>query len=349
MLSFLRRQRVALLHVSFWGVYFSLYFYQSNQEHGWEQALRYALVPLVFNALLAYFNYFYLLPRWLRQKATGRYLLEFAAAFVLVVTLRVYAQRYFLGGFKHQAYVYSTAYTVYTILGTLFITAFITMLRFAVEWFALEAKTKAMENEQLTAELKFLKAQINPHFLFNTLNNLYYLAYTHSPNTTEVITKLSQMMRYMLDDSNQQQVLLSKEIEYMQNYISLEKLRLNHDIPIRLTVQGPADQLRIAPLILLTFLENAFKHGVSNNPAAWVQVHLRLTARECDYTVENSKPPLLLPATVGPAPAAAGSGLGLQNVRRRLALSYPQQYQLDIDDLPDRYRIHLHLRLAAAA
>ncbi|UYZ64027.1 sensor histidine kinase [Hymenobacter weizhouensis] len=344
MLAFIRRHRVALLHASFWGVYFSFYFYQSQQEYDWQQALRFALLPLVFNATLAYANYCYLLPRWLHQKNTGRYLLEFAAAFTLVVTLRVYAQRYFLftdNSAQQRAYLYSPAYTLYTAVGTLFIVSFVSMLRFATDWFALEARAKAMENERLLAELKFLKAQINPHFLFNTLNNLYYLAYTQSPNTTEVITKLSQMMRYMLDDSNHRQVLLSKEIEYMQNYISLEKLRLNHPIPIDLTVEGPVEDVRIVPLIFITFLENAFKHGVSNNnPAAWVQAVIRLAGPVCVFTVENSKTP------AGQTTPAAPAGLGLHNLRRRLELSYPRQHHLAIDDEPDRYRVQLTLRLS---
>ena len=126
-------------------------------------------------------------------------------------------------------------------------------------------------------KLSFLKEQINPHFLFNTLNNLYYLAYTKSDNTTEVIAKLSQMMRYMIYESNHPQVELSKEIEYMQNYVSLERLRLTNDVPIKFDVQGDLGGSRVSPLILITFLENAFKHGVaSNNKNAWVDLSLKI-------------------------------------------------------------------------
>jgi LytS/YehU family sensor histidine kinase len=188
------------------------------------------------------------------------------------------------------------------------------------------------------AELNFLKAQINPHFLFNTLNNLYYLAFTQSPNTTEVIAKLSQMMRYMIYDSNHSLVPLNKEIEYMQNYISLERLRLNNVIPIRFDVQGNPEEVRIAPLIFITFLENAFKHGVSNNkPDAWVNISVRLEGKDCIYQVENSK------ISLG---GDAKSGIGLQNVRRRLELTYPGKYQLAINDQSDRYSIQLNLILS---
>ena len=139
-------------------------------------------------------------------------------------------------------------------------TIFVGMLKFAKDWLTLEAKRKELENEKLTAELTFLKAQINPHFLFNTLNNLYYLAFTNSPNTTEVIAKLSQMMRYIIYDSNHEKVLLSREIDYIENYIGLEKLRFNNQIPINFRVEGYINQTKIVLIILITFLENAFKH-----------------------------------------------------------------------------------------
>jgi LytS/YehU family sensor histidine kinase len=213
------------------------------------------------------------------------------------------------------------------------------MLRFAKDWFEFEARKKTIENEKLTAELNFLKEQINPHFLFNTLNNLYYLAYSQSPKTPEVVAKLSQMMRYMIYDTNHPKVLLSKEIEYMQNYISLERLRLNNQIPIDFNIEGKYEDVWITPLVLITFLENAFKHGVSStNPKAWVKVNIRVEGSNCMYAVENSKHPT-------PGDHAGKSGIGLLNVQRRLELSYPGQYTLDVKDLPDRYAIQLTLKL----
>jgi two-component system, LytTR family, sensor histidine kinase AlgZ len=229
---------------------------------------------------------------------------------------------------------------VHIATSTFCIVVFVAMLRFAKDWFELQARNRAIENERLTAELNFLKAQINPHFLFNTLNNLYYLAFTQSPNTTEVIEKLSCMMRYMIYDSNHNRVLLQKEIDYMQNYISLERLRLNNQIPISFEVAGNPDCEFIAPLILSTFLENAFKHGVSNNnPQAWVKIYIRLQGKACTYTVENSKLP---PQAASPLEK---SGIGLLNVRRRLELSYPGQHELQVQEGADRYFVELKLNL----
>ena len=227
----------------------------------------------------------------MKRRNVWLYLVEFAIPFAIIMYLRIMLERYWIDGFSgEEEYLYRTRFIVQVITTNLFIVIFVAMLRFAVEWLEFERKKKEVENEKLTAELYFLKAQINPHFLFNTLNNLYYLAYSKSENTTEVIAKLSQMMRYMIYDSNHPKVLLSKEIEYMQNYISLERLRLNDQIPIKFEITGNTENVWISPLIFITFLENAFKHGVSNsNPKAWVNISIELRDKECIYTVENSK------------------------------------------------------------
>lgn len=336
--AFLRRHRVSLLHLSFWGAYCSFYFYQLNQEYGVRPAVLLVGEPLLGNVLLAYFNYGYLLPRWLARPYTGRYLLAFGGALALAVALKVWLARAYSPLAVPPTYVHSTGFLVATTLSTLFVVLFVAMLRFAVGWFELEAKTKALENAQLTTELQFLKAQINPHFLFNTLNNLYYLAYTQSPNTSEVVARLAQMMRYLLEESNQPTVPLMQEIEFMRSYLHLEELRLNHLIPLTFEVEGEPAGVAIAPLLLMTFLENAFKHGVRNNdPAAWVRVHLRVSPGTCEFVVANGRP------TAPPPPPVPGTGL--LNVRRRLALSYPGRHELRLDDGPTQYQAHLTLHL----
>jgi hypothetical protein len=327
-------------------VYLSFNLYQITvfqREKGFDWGLLFAsaTVQLVFTMLIAYLNYFYTWPRFLNSKNIWRYVAEFSIPFAALITARVHLHRYIIDGYTGQnEYFYSSFFIVQITAVTLFIVLFVGMLRFAVDWFEFEARKKEVENERLIAELNFLKAQINPHFLFNTLNNLYYLAYTKSENTTEVIAKLSQMMRYMIYDSNHPRVLLNKEIEYMQNYISLENLRLNNQIPIHFKIEGSTENISIAPLIFITFLENAFKHGVSNNdPKAWVNITIRLKGDTCVYTVENSK-------ALAMSASAEKSGIGLQNVHRRLDLSYPDQYKIKIEDKPESYFVELTLTLA---
>lgn len=341
MQSFIHRNRVVFLHLMFWCVYISFNLYQSIERgYDWERTLTITSIQLSFVLVIAYLNYFLFLQRLLRHKNIWRYLIEFVLPFSVLVMGRVYLWRYILADSPRIDYLNSTMYVVQVAATTLFIVIFVGMLRFAVDWFELEAKKKEIENEKLIAELNFLKAQINPHFLFNTLNNLYYLAYSKSENTTEVIAKLSQMMRYMIYDSNHPKVLLSKEIEYMQSYISLERMRLNNQIPIQFNIEGNVENVWITPLIFITFLENAFKHGVSNNnPDAWVTISIQLDGKECVYTVKNSKPTVK-------NETGEKSGIGLQNVKRRLALSYPEKHQLEIEDGATIYRVQLNLMLA---
>jgi two-component system, LytTR family, sensor histidine kinase AlgZ len=348
MQSLIHRNRVVLLHLSFWCVYLSFFIYQvlSHQRGAdidWLTVFIVVGVQLIFALIIGYLNYFVFLPAFLKDKKLGRYLLQFFLAFGILITLRLQLGRFLFDGFTGgNEYLYTTRYTIQVVTTNLFIVIFLGMIRFAVDWFEFEARQKNVENERLTAELNFLKAQINPHFLFNTLNNLYYLAYTQSSNTTEVIAKLSQMMRYMIYDSNYPLVPLSKEIEYMENYVSLERLRLNDQIPIKFMIEGGNPQnFLIAPLIFITFLENAFKHGVSNNhPQSWVNISIRIMGKECVYRVENSKIPFSKPE------AEQKSGIGLQNVKRRLELSYPGKHTLTVEDLKDRYSVQLNIQLS---
>ncbi len=353
--AFFSSRRVLWLHLAFWGAYGSLGWYQFQFQAGYSgrQVAASVLVPLAGYWLLAYFNYFVLLPRWLAHQRLGRYALEFAGPFGLVVAGRVLLLRELLGHDQGRFYYLNQpAYWVLVAASTFFLVLFVGLLRFALGWFELEARTKTLENARLAAELEFLKGQINPHFLFNTLNNLYYLAYTNSPHTPEVVARLAHMMRYLLDEAGRRWVPLSQEIAYLESYISLEKLRLNHPVPIGLTVAGgPTETVQIAPLMLITLLENAFKHGIHPHApqAGWVEVRIALGPDTCTCIVENSRLPDQpdQPGRVAPASSAsmvAPAGRGLPNLRRRLALSYPGRHTLAIDDLPDRFRVSLTLQ-----
>ncbi len=350
MQAWVQRNRIFLLHLSFWAVYFSFFLYQilsygsrRGQDPDVSEAIIAAVMQIAFMMSVSYLNYFLFLPRFLAKKQVWRYLAELIVPFTLLVIGYVHLKRFQIDGYTyHEHYFYSERFVVQIVINTLFILIFVGMLRFAEDWFELEARKKEVENEKLMAELRFLKAQINPHFLFNTLNNLYYLAFNQSPQTTEVISKLSQMMRYMIYDSNHPNVLLSKELAYMENYIGLEKLRLNYEVPITFTQTGKVEEVRIVPLIFITFLENAFKHGVSNNATkSWIEIAIDVRENQCFYRVANSK----LPATKS-VDAPEKSGIGLVNVRRRLELSYPGNYHLEVVDLPESYEIELTLNLA---
>lgn len=339
-----QRNRLIILHASFWAVYISFFVYwissfQQLDEIDWSRVFIIAAIHMVCAATISYLNYFYFLPKFLFRKKIGLFIIVFCIALAGVVYARVMLERYYIETYiHHHDYLFKVRFIVQITFSNLSIVLFVSLLRFAADWLDLQSTRKEIEKEKLTAELNFLKAQVNPHFLFNTLNNLYYLAYSKSENTTEVIEKLSGMMRYMIYDSNYPLVQLNKEIDYMQNYISLEKLRLNEKVKINFNIEGDTDSVRIAPLILITFLENAFKHGVSSTTnESWINASLNCQSGKLTFEVANKK---------APKTTEEKSGIGLQNVKRRLELSYPGQYILEVNDTPAEYRVRLAINFA---
>ncbi len=346
MASFFQRHKKFILHFAFWAVYASLFFYtigfSRDGEPNWGRIYSDGSFHILALLGISYLNYFYFLPRLIRKQQVGHYLLTFGSLFVAFSFLFLRGKQIILHHYMPEAdWIYSPRFTVNVVTSGFFAVVCVGLLKFVEDYFELEARRKELENQQLTSELQFLKAQINPHFLFNTLNNLYYLAVNQSSRTPEVIAKLSGMMRYMLYDSNHPLVPLSKEIDYIENYLSLERLRLDDRVPITFEVEGQVEGVRIAPLILITFLENAFKHGVSGAAEdVFITVRLDINAGSCHYRVTNSK------LAAGSKTLSEKSGIGLQNVRRRLELSYPDRYALHTDESEDRYHVDLQLQLA---
>lgn len=195
-----------------------------------------------------------------------------------------------------------------------------------------------VENDQLQAELRQLKAQIQPHFLFNTLNSIYALAIRQDEQTADTIVKLSEFMRYIIRDAHRDKVALEREINYIANYIDLQKARLRDAVQITYQLEGNENHLEIAPLLLFSFIENAFKYGVSPDEDAHIAIHIRIEANHLSLYVANKK--------VAISSFDNSTGIGLQNTRERLRLLYPDAHQLTIDNGPTDFRVQLRLTLS---
>lgn len=203
----------------------------------------------------------------------------------------------------------------------------------------LHQMAQQLEREKLGAELKLLKSQINPHFLFNTLNNLYALSLNQSDKAPLMVHRLSELMSYMLYDSNQSEVPLEKEIQYIKNYIDLEKIRYGNRLEVIFNIYGEADRIMIAPLLLLPLVENSFKHGARNQlDDGWIHIDLEIQKTRITFKVENSKPDF---EDVQSIP----SGIGLSNVRRRLEHLYKGSHRLQLFDESDTHMAVLKLKL----
>jgi LytS/YehU family sensor histidine kinase len=204
-----------------------------------------------------------------------------------------------------------------------------------------------LEREKLKAELQLLKAQVHPHFLFNTLNNLYSLTLTQSGQAPEVVLKLAGLLRYMLYECDVVKVPLVKEIKLLQDYIQLEELRYGERLDLSVNIKGSVEGKIIAPLILLPFIENSFKHGASEElDQAWISLDLTIQENKLKFKLINAVPPSPLFIS---EPEIMAHGIGLENVRKRLELLYPDRYELKTIMEAETYLVSLTMDLDAVA
>ncbi|MBD2704601.1 sensor histidine kinase [Spirosoma sp. BT702] len=207
-------------------------------------------------------------------------------------------------------------------------------------WYSRERANQQLANETLMISLQVLKAQVHPHFLFNTLNNVYSLALKESPLAPDMVQKLSGLLGYMIHECNTPTVLLTNEIQFLRNYIDLEKLRYGPRLQINTTIHGDSDAHQIAPLLLMPFVENAFKHGAAKQiGSAQIEVALFVANDQLTFKVHNS-----LDSSFAGLPNGVG-GIGLSNVQKRLSLLYPSTHSLTIRPETDRFTIELTLLL----
>jgi hypothetical protein len=194
------------------------------------------------------------------------------------------------------------------------------------------------EEEKYKAELSFLKAQINPHFLFNTLNGLYVLAIKKSENTAPAIMKLSSIMRYVINEGHQNYVDIDRELKYISDYIDLQKMRLANNIQVNFSTIGEHKNYKIAPLILIPFIENAFKHGISTEENCVINIQIKITENNLELLVQNNKYKHVLKEE-------EKSGIGVNNTQKRLDVLYPSKYILDTVDTETMHVVNLKIQL----
>ena len=201
-------------------------------------------------------------------------------------------------------------------------------------------KKENIEKEQLQkeTELKYLKEQVNPHFLFNSLNSIYALSRQQSPETPELVMQLSELMRYQLESSKKDTVLIKEELEFIENYLLLEEKRLSKRCKIEFIINGELKGLKIAPMLLIPFVENAIKHGArSTNEKSTIDISVTINNAILSLIVDNSKPNNI--------PELKRTGMGLENVKRRLNLLYPNSYSLEIKDKATTFHVNLSIDL----
>ncbi len=326
-----------IYHLGFWLLAALGLFYIERPIASGQQVAG-VLTTLGFYAAIVYFNLNYLFPNYLDQKRVGLYLMFFFLAALIATPLRSLVLYWVYAGApeiqKGLLQVQSSIFFSHLAVG-----CGSTMLKIAADWTRNTRERQKLEAQNLQSELRFLRSQVNPHFLFNTLNSLYALTLKKSDRAPETVLKLSDMMRYMLYESNARLVPLAKEVDYVKNYLDLEQLRHGADADIRFDIDGEITDQQIAPMLFITFVENAFKHGLAKVlEGGFVHIVLLIEGEEIRFHIENAKP------SVAYDDGKPG-GIGLLNVQRRLDLLYDQRYEMHTLDTDDTYSIDLYLNL----
>ena len=215
-----------------------------------------------------------------------------------------------------------------------------TTLTISKKWHQNELQKRELVKDHFETELMFLKSQVNPHFLFNTLNSIYSMAVKKSDKTADTIVKLSSLIRYMLYDSDKDFVELEEELIYIRNYIELQSIRLHDDVNLQFQINGKAEGKLIAPMLLVPIIENAFKHGIDYTIKSYVDINITVDKDELSVRIKNSKNKFITEQ------ADKNSGIGLKNVKRRLEMVYPDKHLLDINESDDLFDVSLTLNLS---
>ncbi|WP_338877194.1 histidine kinase [Spirosoma sp. SC4-14] len=350
---FSRRYVSVLIHVLGWILLgFSLFFFPSFNSDIQLPQMFWVRQVLFFGLMIGmfYLNALILVPRLLLRSQTGKYVMALilvaCMALILVAcmeygfNLPVQMHRAFhpdgTGKPKYYGWIQPTLFTVILILGIS------TSIALVQKWQADANLRLALEQAKTTSELSFLKAQINPHFFFNTLNNIYALTLIDVETAREALHRLSRMMRYVLYETQAGTTLLSKEIDFLSDYIQLMQLRLTDKVTVTLDTPSPLHDQSIAPMLFLPFVENAFKHGVSTLDKSRIFIRIQQTDHQVLMDVRNTLFPQKAPSL------EVGNGIGLVNTRRRLDLLYPDQYSLHIEEQnpAGEYQVQLMLTLS---
>jgi sensor histidine kinase YesM len=222
------------------------------------------------------------------------------------------------------------------------IAGFAAAIKLIKHWYHKNMENERLEKEKLKAELELLKNQLHPHFLFNTLNNLYSLIIQKSNDAPEVVLKLADLLRFMLTESSKNKIALTQEIDLLKSYIALEQLRFGERLELTVNMSGDPENKMIAPLLLLPFAENAFKHGANASlDQPWVSMDIEVKNNNLKFKMINGK----APNGSAPATKTFPSGIGLQNVRRRLDVLYPGKYVLRTLEQDESFIVNLNVEL----
>lgn len=329
------------IYLAYWVLVTLIFLYDRTyliQKAGLPHFFICSLVRVSLLIALAWANLRWLIPRYLLQR---RYALYFGFVFLLIIAYLLlqslydyYLFGYVLGPSRKaqlaDSLVYNFTHTALYLLLTI-------ALKFSIDWYEQKKILQEIQVEKLQAEVNYLRSQVNPHFLFNALNNLYALTIKKSDEAPQVVLKLSELMEYMLYESDEAYIPLEKELNYISNYLELEKIRQGNQADIQFKVNGRLDNCMIPPFLILPLIENAFKHGVSKSIRdAYLHIAIHVD-KQLEVRITNNK--------LSAKRMDKQGGIGLVNLRKRLSLLYPDQHRLQVTEKSNQYEVLLQINL----
>jgi sensor histidine kinase YesM len=314
-----------------WGSYFDDYSY----------SLKSNIVEFSIHIIIVYGNIFYLIPKLILRKRYKTYIASMIAILTLVyltrtglnlrfVTTEIYPEAYYLGKF------FKFNYVLEVILGEIYVITFVTSIKLLVDWFIEKKRNESLAKLQLSTELKFLRSQIQPHFFFNTLNNLYALTLKKSDDAPRLVIKLSDLMQYVLYEVNSSNASLLKEINHINNYIDIEHIRFKDRIKSEMDITGDIEDVEVPPLLFLSFIENCFKHGLKGNDKIKLTMSFEINSKGyLEFHLKNSFNPNINKDNK--------QGIGIANSERRLKLLFGNNFILESRIEDDTYNLFLKI------
>jgi len=330
-------------HLIFWSTYFILNFLRfASINNDYWYSFKSNLIEFPLNIVITYFTIYYLIPKYILKKKYIQFFLFLILSLVMFYFART-GLNYFMVSKEiwPEAQGYQEPFTVIHVvelmIGTIYVIALVSAIKLTYEWINEKKRNEDLQRIQLETELNFLKSQIQPHFFFNTLNNLYALVIKKSPNAADVVMKLSEIMQYVLYEAKEPKISLSKSINYLYSYLELEKLRYGNRVNSEISIEGNIDDVEIPPLLFLPFLENCFKHGTKHDEDIKVNIDFAVQDNFLYFTVENNY--------VKYKVENSKHGIGIENVKRRLQLLYGTKYSLKTRSTENIYTVNLILPL----
>jgi two-component system LytT family sensor kinase len=331
----MRSRRLAIIfQICFWSLFLLLQMVMSSNFLSFQSSLIFSVVNLLLSATVFYMNGLWLFPIYFDKKRYGLYILFNLVALVLLSHIFFRLDVLLVSNFKIlDAPVDLPPYFPHLRIFSLLISVNLISLIFSLIYKvrSQELTEKQLSEEKLNTEVSLLKAQINPHFIFNSLNNIYSLDYSKSEQTPEAVLKLSHMLRYVYYDCSRDEVTLGAELEYIKNYIAFQQMKSPQEQNIILETDGINESFRIAPMLFIPFVENSFKYSkIEDQQDARVEIKLDTSGNELSFKITNTHPENGL---------SSGSGMGIENVRSRLALTYPGKHELKVRDENNTFEV----------